>query len=238
MNILKEILHKLGRKPLNPQLETDSGEILDMIFQSDMQNLEVTRRELDRDAFALAVQMIEEAENIYILGIRNCQPLADFLGFYLNMMFDRVKLLTTNSTSEIFEQMLRIGSRDVMIGISFPRYSVRTLKAMEYANNRSAKIIAITDSVLSPLNLYSSCNLIAKSEMASVIDSLTAPLSVVNGLIAALSVRHDSQMGDYLEKLVQVWEEYQVYNGDEMDYSDHHIEIWQADRNVERAGNE
>lgn len=107
----------------------------------------------------------------------------------MNLMFEDVCLLTTNSSSELFEQMVRIGKEDVIIGISFPRYSMRTLKALEFANNRSAKVITITDSIHSPMNLYSSCNLIADSDMASIVDSLVAPLSVINALIVALCMK-------------------------------------------------
>lgn len=238
MNIFKELLSKLGIVKGSDEKENGGADILEMIFDSDMQNLQRTKEQLDRSAFELAVEMIDKAETIYILGIRNCEPLANFLGFYLNMMFDNAKLLTTNSTSEIFEQMMRIGSKDVLIGISFPRYSMRTLKAMEFANSRSANVVAITDDHHSPMTLYSSCNLIAKSEMASVIDSLTAPLSVVNGLIAALAVRHSKEMSEYLETLDKVWEEYQIYNGDEMNRADERIEIWQAKEQEEKTGNE
>lgn len=238
MNIFKELLYKLGIKGTDAGNEKSSKRVLEMIFDSDMQNLKRTKEELDESAFELVVDMIDKADTIYVLGIRNCQPLADFLGFYLNMMFDNVKLLTTNSVSEIFEQMMRIGSKDVLIGISFPRYSMRTLKAMEFANSKSAKVVAITDSNHSPMTLYSSCNLIAKSEMASVIDSLTAPLTVVNALIAALAVRHAKEMSEYLETLDKVWEEYQIYSGDEMNQAAEHIEIWQAAATKENEKNE
>ncbi len=142
------------------------------------------------------------------------------LAFYLNMMFDDVRLLSTNSSSELFEQMVRISKDDVIIGISFPRYSMRTLKAMEFANNRSAKVITITDSVHSPMNLYSSCNLIAKSDMASIVDSLVAPLSVINALIVALCMKKQGEVVNTLEMLEDIWDEYQVYENDEINYID------------------
>ena len=154
------------------------------------------------------------------MGIRSCAPLAGFLAFYLNMMFDDVRLLSTNSSSELFEQMVRISKDDVIIGISFPRYSMRTLKAMEFANNRSAKVITITDSVHSPMNLYSSCNLIAKSDMASIVDSLVAPLSVINALIVALCMKKQGEVVNTLEMLEDIWDEYQVYENDEINYID------------------
>ena len=154
------------------------------------------------------------------MGIRSCAPLAGFLAFYLNMMFDDVRLLSTNSSSELFEQMVRINKDDVIIGISFPRYSMRTLKAMEFANNRSAKVITITDSVHSPMNLYSSCNLIAKSDMASIVDSLVAPLSIINALIVALCMKKQGEVVNTLEMLEDIWDEYQVYENDEINYID------------------
>ena len=154
------------------------------------------------------------------MGIRSCAPLASFLAFYLNMMFDDVHLLSTNSSSELFEQMVRISKDDVIIGISFPRYSMRTLKAMEFANNRSAKVITITDSVHSPMNLYSSCNLIAKSDMASIVDSLVAPLSVINALIVALCMKKQGEVVQTLEMLEDIWDEYQVYDNDEINFID------------------
>ena len=121
--------------------------------------------------------------------------------------------------------MVRISEEDVIIGISFPRYSMRTLKAMEFANNRNAKVITLTDSVHSPMNLYSSCNLIAKSDMASIVDSLVAPLSVINALIVALCMRKQSEVAETLEALEDIWNEYQVYESDEINYIDDHMKM-------------
>ena len=143
-------------------------------------------------------------------------------------MFDNVRLLHTNSSSEIFEQMVRIGEEDVIIGISFPRYSMRTLKALEFANNRSAKVITITDSIHSPMNLYSSCNLIADSDMASIVDSLVAPLSVINALIVALCMRKQKEVAKTLTTLEEIWDEYQVYENDEIDVIDDSLKIHYA----------
>ncbi len=165
---------------------------------------------------------------IYIVGIRSCAPLASFLAFYMNLMFEDVCLLTTNSSSELFEQMVRIGKEDVIIGISFPRYSMRTLKALEFANNRSAKVITITDSIHSPMNLYSSCNLIADSDMASIVDSLVAPLSVINALIVALCMKKQNIVAKTLTELEDIWNEYQVYENDEIDYIDDSIKVHYA----------
>ena len=171
------------------------------------------------------MDIILNAKHIYIVGIRSCAPLASFMSFYFNLMFDNVHLLHTSSSSELFEQMVRISEEDVIIGISFPRYSMRTLKAMEFANNRSAKVITLTDSVHSPMNLYSSCNLIAKSDMASIVDSLVAPLSVINALIVALCMRKQSEVAETLEALEDIWNEYQVYESDEINYIDDHMKM-------------
>ena len=162
------------------------SEILASVLQSDIEKIKLTLANMDQNAFELAVDTILNAKRIYVVGIRSCAPLANFLSFYLNLIFDNVTSVHTNSSSEIFEQLIRIGAEDVIIGISFPRYSMRTLKALEFASNRKAKVITLTDSVHSPMTLYSSCNLIARSDMASIVDSLVAPLSVVNALVVAL----------------------------------------------------
>jgi len=164
----------------------------------------------------MAVDTILNARRVYVVGIRSCAPLASFLSFYLNLICDNVTAVHTNSSSEIFEQLLRIDEEDVIIGISFPRYSMRTLKALEFASNRKAKVITITDSVHSPMNLYSSCNLIARSDMASIVDSLVAPLSVINALVVALCMKKQKEVITTLEALEDIWDEYQVYSGDEL----------------------
>ncbi len=188
--------------------------ILESVLHADMEKIKGTLEKIDQNAFEMAVDTILTAGRIYIVGIRSCAPLAGFLAFYLNFMFDDVILLHTNSSSELFEQMVRIGKEDVIIGISFPRYSMRTLKALEFANNRSAKVITLTDSVHSPMNLYSSCNLIADSDMASIVDSLVAPLSVINALIVALCMRKQDEVATTLETLEEIWDEYQVYENE------------------------
>ena len=140
------------------------------------------------------------------------------MSFYLGMIRDNVIQIKSTSTSEIFEQMLRIDEEDCIIGISFPRYSMRTLKAMEFANDRSAKVITITDSVHSPMNLYSSCNLLARSDMVSIVDSLVAPLSVINALVVALCMKSPEQVRKNLERLENAWNNYQVYMNDEINF--------------------
>lgn len=166
------------------------SQILETVLQSDIEKIKQTLNGIDHSAFNQAIDTILNARKIYVLGIRSCAPLAAFMSFYLNLLCDNVIAVNTNSSSEIFEQLIRIGEEDVIIGISFPRYSQRTLKALEFASKRKAKIITLTDSAHSPINIYSSCNLIARSDMASIVDSLVAPLSVVNALIVALCMKN------------------------------------------------
>ena len=228
----QKALEELVRNKLNSiqRMEVTYGrisqsKILDTVLQSDAEKIKSTLEQIDQNTFESALDIILNAKHIYIVGIRSCAPLASFMSFYFNLMFDNVHLLHTSSSSELFEQMVRISEEDVIIGISFPRYSMRTLKAMEFANNRNAKVITLTDSVHSPMNLYSSCNLIAKSDMASIVDSLVAPLSVINALIVALCMRKQSEVAETLEALEDIWNEYQVYESDEINYIDDHMKM-------------
>ena len=216
-------LEELVRNKLNSiqRMEVTYGrisqsEILTTVLQSDIEKIKLTIAGIDQKAFEEAVDTILHAKRIYIVGIRSCAPLASFLGFYLNLLFDNVIQIHTNSSSEIFEQMIRIGEEDALIRIIFPRYSMRTLKALEFASNRKAKVISLTDSIHSPMNLYSSCNLIARSDMASIVDSLVAPLSVVNALVVALFMKKQDEIVQTLESLEQIWDEYLVYSNDEL----------------------
>ena len=201
------------------------SQILETVLQSDIEKIKQTLNGIDHLAFNQAIDTILNARKIYVLGIRSCAPLAAFMSFYLNLLCDNVIAVNTNSSSEIFEQLIRIGEDDVIIGISFPRYSQRTLKALEFASKRKAKIITLTDSVHSPINIYSSCNLIARSDMASIVDSLVAPLSVVNALIVALCMKKQEEVIGTLETLEQIWGEYQVYSGDELNRIEDNSEV-------------
>lgn len=228
----QKALEEMVRNKLNSiqRMEVTYGRIsqshiLETVLQSDQEKIKDTLEHIDEHAFELAVDTIIKAKHIYIVGIRSCAPLAAFMAFYFNLMFENVTLLQTNNSSELFEQMVRISKDDVIIGISFPRYSMRTLKAMEFANNRNAKVITLTDSVHSPMNLYSSCNLIARSDMASIVDSLVAPLSVINALIVALCTKKQGEVAKTLETLEDIWNEYQVYENDEINYIDDKIKM-------------
>lgn len=219
----QKALEELVRNKLNSiqRMEVAYGrisqaEILKTVLHADIEKIRLTLAYIDKNAFDTAVNTILKAEKVYIIGIRSCAPLANFLGFYLNMVRGNVTTVNTNSASEIFEQLLRINDRDVIIGISFPRYSMRTLKALEFASNRKAKVITLTDSVHSPMNLYSSCNLIARSDMASIVDSLVAPLSVINALVVALCMKKQDDVVATLEMMEKIWDEYEVYSRDEL----------------------
>jgi DNA-binding MurR/RpiR family transcriptional regulator len=221
----QKALEELVRTRLNSiqRMEVTYGrisqpEILATVLQSDIEKIKLTLAGIDQKAFELAIDTILHVEKIYVIGIRSCAPLASFLSFYLNLICENVVLVNTNSSSEIFEQLIRINEKDVIIGISFPRYSMRTLKALEFASNRKAKVITLTDSVHSPMNLYSSCNLIARSDMASIVDSLVAPLSVINALVVALCMKKQTEVVSTLETLEKIWDEYQVYSGDELNH--------------------
>lgn len=205
------------------------GEILASVLQSDIEKIKQTMETIDHETFEMAVDTILSAKKIYVIGIRSCAPLASFLAFYLNMICDNVVSVSTNSASEIFEQMVRIGEEDVIIGISFPRYSMRTLKALEFASNRKAKVITLTDSIHSPMTLYSSCNLIARSDMASIVDSLVAPLSIINALVVALCMKKQTEVVETLETMEQIWDEYQVYSKDELDMVKEKVELSRPD---------
>ena len=228
----QKALEEMVRNKLNSiqRMEVTYGrisqsKILESVLRSDEEKIRETLQNIDDRAFEMAVDTILNADKVYVIGIRSCASLASFLAFYLNLIFENVVLLNTNNSSEIFEQMIRINSKDVIIGISFPRYSMRTLKALEFANNRNAKVITLTDSVNSPMNLYSSCNLIARSDMASIVDSLVAPLSVINALIVSLCMKKQDEVASTLEVLENIWDEYQVYERDEIDRVDDSVKM-------------
>jgi len=201
----------------------DKSHVLKSVLQSDADKIKHTIEEIDEAVFDQAVEMILKAKRIYILGVRSSAPLASFMGFYFNLVFDNVKLIHTNSVSEMFEQIYRVSEEDVVIGISFPRYSKRTLKAMEFAQSRGAGVITITDSPLSPMIPFADCSLLARSDMASFVDSLVAPMSLVNALIIAICINKKDIVLDALENLEQIWTEYDVYESDHNSISSYFV---------------
>ncbi len=187
-------------------------DVLDNVINSDIDKLKKTLINIDKEAFNNAISTILKAKTIYIVGVRSSASLASFLGFYFNLMFDNVKLIHTNSVSEMFEQILNISKDDVIIGISFPRYSRRTLNALQYAKKNGSKIVAITDSNMSPLTLVADYSLIARSDMASFADSLVAPLSLINAIIVAIAMSKPEEISNTFTKLENIWDEYEVYD--------------------------
>lgn len=186
-------------------------DVLPTVLNSDAENIRLTLETVDRDSFNRSVTAILAARRIYIMGVRSAAALSSFLGFYFNMMFENVVVAHTNSSSELFEQILRIGEGDVIIGISFPRYSKRTVKAMQYAKDRGASVIAITDADVSPLAEIADYSLMAKSDMVSFVDSLVAPLSLVNALLVAVSRKKSEELAGTFSRLEKIWDEYEVY---------------------------
>ncbi len=215
---LQKVLQELIKSKLTAvqRIEVSSSRIneeniLKSVLQSDMEKIKITLEEMDNENFNKIVDCITDAKKIYILGVRSSAPLAGFIGFYFNLIFDNIRLVHTTSVSEMFEQIIRASEGDVVIGISFPRYSKRTIKAMQFVKSQGAKVIAITDSYESPLAETADLSLIARSDMASFVDSLVAPLSVINALIVAIGVRKKLHLYETFEKLEKIWDEYQVY---------------------------
>lgn len=215
---LQKVLQELIKSKLTSvqRIEVSSNRInedniLKSVLQADMEKIKLTMEDLDQTSFNETVECILNANKIYILGVRSSAPLASFLGFYFNLIFDNVRLVHTTSVSEMFEQILRASEGDVVIGISFPRYSQRTTKAMKFVKSQGAKVIAITDSMDSPLAGCADHCLTARSDMASFVDSLVAPLSIINALIVAIGMRKKESVYNTFERLESIWDEYQVY---------------------------
>lgn len=192
-------------------------DVVSMVVQSDMEKLRQTAESLSRSEFNAAVNAILGAKRVYILGVRSAAPLADFLGYYLNYMFNNVHVITGCGTSEMFEKIVGIDSRDVVIAFSFPRYSSATTKGAQYCRSTGATVIGITDNRESPLGQSSDHVLCAKSDMVSLVDSLVAPLSVVNALIVAIASKRQKELHRTFESLERIWDQYQVYEKQEKD---------------------
>ena len=186
-------------------------DVISMVLQSDADKLRQTSDTVDRDSFKNAVQSIQNARRIYILGLRSASALANFLGYYLNYMFSCVHIVTTSGVSEMFEKLVSVGPEDVVIAISFPRYSTTTVKGAQYCRSIGATVVGLTNSLMSPLGQNSDYVLVAKSDMVSLVDSLVAPLSVINALIVALAAGREAELAKTFDTLERVWEEYNVY---------------------------
>ncbi|MEZ3496322.1 MAG: MurR/RpiR family transcriptional regulator [Lachnospiraceae bacterium] len=208
--MIKSKLTAVQRMEVSESLIGD-GDIISSVLSGDIELIRETAERTSRTDFQNAVQEINRARRIYILGVRSSAALASFLAFYFNLVFDSVVLVDTSSASEMFEQMFRIGEEDVCIAISFPRYSKQTVSALRFIADRGAKIIAVTDTEKSPIALYANHLLVARSDMASVVDSLTAPLSLINALIVGVTLSRREEVYNNFNKLEGIWDEYQVY---------------------------
>ncbi|EYE88396.1 N-acetylmannosamine kinase [Fervidicella metallireducens AeB] len=183
---------------------------LKSVLKADMENLRSTLEKINNNTFEDVVNEIFKAKRIYIIGLRSSLALADFLGFYLSLILDNVRVVSTG-VSDIFEQLYRAGEGDLVIGIGFPRYSIKTIEALKFAKSKNASVVAITDSLLSPLASNADFALIAQSNMASFVDSLVAPLSVINALVVAVGLREKDRISETFKNLENIWEEYNVY---------------------------
>lgn len=195
------------------------GYALKGVLKADMENIRATLEKINYNTFEEVINKIFEAKSIYIIGLRSSTALAEFLGFYLNVILKNVRTVSYG-ISDIFEQMINAGEGDLVIGIGFPRYATRTIDALNFAKDRGAEVLAITDSLLSPLASKADYTLIAQSNMASFVDSLVAPLSVINALIIAVGMREKENVADTFGSLEQIWKEYNVYSYNNKNVSD------------------
>ncbi len=187
-------------------------DVLSAVLNQDIDKIRRTIEETSREDFSRAVKAIAQAKTIYIFAVRSSAALASFLGYYYSLIFEDVKVVSNYGETEIYEKLFRISENDVIIGISFPRYSNAAIKAMNFASRRGATVIAITDSMASPLCEHADSVLIAKSDMASVVDSLVAPLSMINALIVATVIELGGEVEKTFGNLESIWDEYDVYS--------------------------
>lgn len=189
----------------------DRRDVLGSVLQSDIDKLRELAMEADRGSFNDVAERIRNAKHIYILGVRSSSFVAGYLNFYLHLLFENVTLVQSNAAGEIFEQLFRIGPGDVMIAISFPRYSIVTLNTVKFARDRGASIIAVTDNELSPIYQMSEAALLAPCEMISFVDSMVAPLSILNALLVALAYQMGADVSKTFDELESIWNEYGIF---------------------------
>ena len=187
------------------------GDVIDNAMESDINKIKYTLEHLDRRSFSEAVDAILSAKNIYITGARNSEPLARLLSYNLSLIFDNVRLVVPTSSAEVFEQMYSVGEEDVVIAFSFPRYSSKMVNGIRFARRNDAKVIVFTDSEVSPIAEFAHCLLIAQSDMASFMDSLVAPLSIINAIVIEITSRREREITERFDALEKLWDEYEVY---------------------------
>lgn len=210
--IVKTNSNSIQRMSLSSKRYQEKG-VLKSILYTDSERLRDTIQSgVDEEEFNRSVMLINDARRLYILGARSAAYLAGLMGYYFKMMFDNVIIVDANSTSETLEQIYDISDKDVMMGITFPRYSKRTICALQYAKNHGAKTIALTDNMQSPIVEYADCKLIAKSDVMTIVDSLVCPLSVVNAMVTSIALLRKDGVEKRLMALEELWNEYDVYN--------------------------
>lgn len=209
-DLIKNKLTTVQRIELSNNL-IDQENALKGVLKADMENIRATLEKINHKDFEEVVNCILEAKTIYIIGLRTSSALAEFLGYYLNVMLDNVKVIK-HGISDVLDQMINVTDNDLVIGIGFPRYAARTIESLTYAQSKGTKVVSITDSLLSPLATRSEYTLIAQSNMASFVDSLVAPLSVINALIVAVGLREKERTSSVFKELESIWEEYHVYS--------------------------
>ena len=209
--VVRTKLTSVQRMEVINDLLGGSADVVSMVLQSDMETLRQTGEALDREAFDRVVDQLMAARSIYIVGVRSSTALALVLNFYLRNMLDDVRLVESNAVSEMFEQLVHVGPGDVVVGISFPRYSSRTIKAMQFCRDQGAQVVALTDSTQAPAARMAETVLVAKSDMVSIVDSLVAPLSLINALIVAVGRKKETDLSRTYAELEHIWEEYDVY---------------------------
>ena len=190
--------------------EIEPREALNVVLKSDVQNLRATMEQMDEIVFEDVVNRLLSAKSIYVMGLRSAAPLAQFMGYYLNYIFDNVHLVSSGAT-DVFEEISKLKENDVLVGISFPRYSSRTLEAMRFAKRCGAQVVAITDGPMSPVADMADATLTARTDMASFVDSLAAPLSLINALLVALGLHRKEALKEHFRQLESIWETYEVY---------------------------
>jgi len=208
--LIKNKLTTVQRIELSNDFMTQEN-ALKSVLKADMENIRATLEKINHQTFEDVVNSLFKARKIYIIGLRGSSALAEFLAFYLNLILDNVKVVAYG-VSDIFEQMLNVDEQDIVIGIGFPRYATRTIEALAFARSKNANIVAITDSLLSPLAANANYTLIAQSNITSFVDSLVAPLSVINALIIAVGLREKEKISKTFSTLENIWEEYNVYS--------------------------
>ena len=213
--LIKTKLTSVQRLELSKDYITEENP-LKGVLKADIDNIRATLEKINHASFQEVVEEILRAKRIYIIGLRSSTALAEFLGFYLNVILDNVKVVAYG-ISDIFEQMFNVGENDLVIGIGFPRYAIKTIQTLEFAQKRGAKVVAITDSSISPLAGNADYTLIAQSNMASFVDSLVAPLSVINSLIVAVGIKEKDKISATFNSLENIWEEYQIYSYKSLD---------------------